>query len=726
MATMKRKKNQEDREVGTPQSSTPTPRKRARKAAGAVASRVAGAAELSLDEQASPSRRPGARSRRTAPKGIALNGHTNGHETPDENESTEDDEADETPSSTPRPRRRALPTSRAPLSTTKSKSNLRGINGTPAKTTPSASRHAKKLVEFETPSRPAGPTPSRRIAADRSARRKSARAMIARVVVGGDSDEDGGEDALNRVIYESSDDEGEAEEVGVADEEPTPKPQPTTKPEAQPSATAAKMSTEEATQSEDVAPADPALTPKRGRGRPKGTGKLQLERARLAAGRPRNRSPTPPANMPEQERYFLTNKPGYGAKTSNNTLSSLDLLTHDEYFTLMHTMKDRHEMEIERLSEKLEECFPQWLFEMQEGFSVCLYGYGSKRKLLERFAGYVYEHYRDRSQHQYGGDDEEVAQGTEGPTPISSSPERKRKRKSRSGGGVVGGVVAIPSSPNEANTTTTQDLAVRTSPEHKIVIINGYLPTLSPRDILAPISHASNPSSKLPSSTPAAMLSSLLSTLSSSPVRITLVIHSIDSPSLRPSKTQSMLSHLSSHPGIQLVCSVSTPSFPFLWDASLRSSYNFLFHAATTFAPYGPPEINPVDDAHELLGRTNRRVGGKDGVIFVLKSLPENAKNLFRILVLEVLAGMDEEDGEGGGGGGYGARGDAGGVEYRMLFRKAEEEFVCSNDVGFRTLLKEFHDHQIITSRMDMSGTEILCLPFRKEELEGILEDLMS
>jgi hypothetical protein len=37
-----------------------------------------------------------------------------------------------------------------------------------------------------------------------------------------------------------------------------------------------------------------------------------------------------------------------------------------------------------------------------------------------------------------------------------------------------------------------------------------------------------------------------------------------------------------------------------------------------------------------------------------------------------------------------------------------------------------FHDHQIITSRKDAVGTELLSLPFRKEELEAILEDLMT
>ena len=54
------------------------------------------------------------------------------------------------------------------------------------------------------------------------------------------------------------------------------------------------------------------------------------------------------------------------------------------------------------------------------------------------------------------------------------------------------------------------------------------------------------------------------------------------------------------------------------------------------------------------------------------------------------------------------------------------EEFVCGDEVAFRSLLKEFHDHQMVTSRKDAMGTEMLSVPFRREELEAILEDLMA
>lgn len=65
----------------------------------------------------------------------------------------------------------------------------------------------------------------------------------------------------------------------------------------------------------------------------------------------------------------------------------------------------------------------------------------------------------------------------------------------------------------------------------------------------------------------------------------------------------------------------------------------------------------------------------------MLKSLPENAKNLFRLLVTEVLLAMDDDGVDGG---------EDAGVEYRMVYNKAVEEFVCSSEMAFRTLLKEY------------------------------------
>lgn len=448
-----------------------------------------------------------------------------------------------------------------------------GISGTTL--TPNGLHSISKL-KFSTPSKPDGSagadTPGRRTIADRSARRKSARALIDRVVGGATSDDEAGDEHLAREIYESS---VEDEEQILQEEDE-----------------------EDAAEDEDtIEAATPSKTP---RGRKKKA--------------TRKRSPTPPRDLPAHEMYFFQNKPGL-PKTSTNTLAGLDLLTHDEYFSILRELKDPHEADIHFLENLHAESFNQWAFELAEGFGLCLYGYGSKRTLLHRFA-----------QHLYGkiGDHD----------------------------------------------------------THKIVVINGYVRSTSIREVLSTILSAVDSSARLSAGQPATLVPDILALLSSADSNLTLIINSADAPTLRKSQFHTVLSQLAAHPRVHLVCSVDTPDFPALWDSGQRSNFNFAFHDATTFAPRSAAELEVVDEVHELLGRRARRVGGKDGVAFVLKSLPENAKNLFRLLVGEILVAMEDDSGAAGGG-------DNPGVEYRMLYNKAVEEFICSSEMAFRTLLKE-------------------------------------
>lgn len=434
-------------------------------------------------------------------------------------------------------------------------------------------RQSSAKTSLETPSRANGAngidTPGRRTIADRSARRKSARALIDRVVGGGTSDDEAEDDGLAREIYESTGDEEDNEEDVEED--------------------AAELGA--------IAAATPSKTP---RGRKKAA--------------VRKKSPTPPRDLPLHEMYFFQNKPGL-AKTSTNTLASLGLLTHDEYFSILRDLEDPHEADIKFLEDLHAESFNQWAFELAEGFSICLYGYGSKRPLLHRFAKHLHSKISD---HQ----------------------------------------------------------------SHKIVVVNGYVRTITIREVLSTISTAIDPSTKLTAAQPVTLLQDILSLLSSSDTNLTVILNSADAPPLRKSHFQTILSQLAAHPRIHLACSVDTPDFPVLWDSGQRSSFNFTFHDATTFAPWSAAELEVVDEVHELLGRRARRVGGKDGVAFVLKSLPENAKNLFRLLVGEILVVMEDESGAGAGA-------ENPGVEYRMLYNKAVEEFICSSEMAFRTLLKE-------------------------------------
>ncbi|KAK4670101.1 Origin recognition complex subunit 2 [Podospora pseudopauciseta] len=475
--------------------------------------------------------------------------------------------------------------------------------------TPSASRLKKTVA---TPIKLNGlngiDTPSRKNNADRSARRKSARALVDRVISGAISDDEAEEGDIAREIYESSEDEEDEEDEEGEGENLNGETEPTTTPSK--------------------------FAPGRKR--------------KTTTTRTRKRSPTPPRDLPPHEQYFFQNKPGL-SKTSNNTLSSLQLLTHDEYFSLSRDLSSAnpHRTDITHLASLHVSSFPQWAFELSQSFSLCLYGYGSKRQILHKFATY-----------------------------LSSHP---------------------PCSLGQAN---------------KIVIINGYTPSITIRELLCSLASAvSSPTTTLPG---------ILSYLTTHPkITLTILLNSVSSPYLRKGPFQSIISTLASHAQVYLCCTTDSPDFALLWDSAVGTNFQFLYHDCTTFCSYSPSELEVVDSVHELLGRKTRRVGGKEGVAFVLRSLPENAKSLFRLLVGEVLC-ADEGDGQGQG------QGEEMSVEYRMVYNKAVEEFICSSEMAFRTLLKEFHDHQIITSHKDALGTELLSLPFGKEELEGILEELTT
>lgn len=506
---------------------------------------------------------------------------------------------------------------------TPKKSN--GAAATPLKEsgikTPTHKSKARSL--FATPTKPkaaTAATPSRLKNADRSARKKSARVLL-------EQDEDGAWDGSEQL----------AEEILQGDE-----------PDADQAGETAVDSVEG--------------------GDKKQTSKSDVEAPKRRAGRPKGarnkRSPTPEGELPAHERYFFQNRAG-PVKTSNTTLNKVPLLTHEEYFEKLGQYVDPCREEKEYLFTLHHRSFPQWYFEFEEGFNICLFGYGSKRKLVERFADWLYHR------------------------PRSANPPA-------------------------------------------VIIVNGYTPGISIRSIFATIVTAilgEDAPSKL-GAQPTEVLELLQSALKSRPTDeepVTVLINSVDAPPLRRAANQALLARLAATPRIRLLLTADTPNFPVMWDISLRDQLNLVFHDSTTFSPFAV-ETDVVEEVHALLGRKGRRAGGKEGVGFVLKSLPENARNLYRLLLTEVITVMEDghqSDDEGGAEGTGGKPGEENGIEFRLLYQKATEEFIASSEMMFRTLLKEFHDHQMITSRMDPSGMEILGVPLSRDEMEGVLEDLV-
>ena len=478
---------------------------------------------------------------------------------------------------------------------------------------------------------------------DRSARRRTARNLIDQTLAGESSDqEDLQAQSLAQEIFDEDGIEAESDR-------------------------------EEGEQNLEIE--DPATPSKKG--------KIQVKSRR-------KRSPTPPTDLAPHERYFYDNRAS-AAKTSMSTLNSADLISHSAYHEAISNETDSHALNIDDLHEHHASSFPLWAFELSQQFSLCLYGYGSKRRILKSFATYL---------HQQSSRDP--------PTTI---------------------------------------------------MINGLHPDVSIKSVLVTIANAilSTRQTKLPTQ-PQQLVSLILLDLADHPrtAPIYLLISVFHTRALATPQSLSILAQLSTHPSIHLVFTADNPSFPLFFPTKLRATFNFLFHNTTTFLPYdtgtADSELSTVvDSVLELIGRKTSSAGGREGVRWVLKSLPENARGLYRILVSEILSAAAEGSapafdipieqplGEDMDIGATPSKSRSKreqpsshalpGIDAKVLYQKAVEEFLCSSEMMFWSLLKEFVDHRMVIVRKERGlagGGEMLGVDIGKEELEGVLEDLLE
>ena len=88
--------------------------------------------------------------------------------------------------------------------------------------------------------------------------------------------------------------------------------------------------------------------------------------------------------LPDDERFFEEFRGPLG-KTSKNTLENTGLYTMESLPQAMAALKPKMAAEINRLQQNHSVAFHQWMFELSNGFSLLLYGYGSKRRLAVDF-----------------------------------------------------------------------------------------------------------------------------------------------------------------------------------------------------------------------------------------------------------------------------------------------------------------------------------------------------
>ncbi|KAJ6590665.1 origin recognition complex, subunit 2 [Mycena vulgaris] len=155
--------------------------------------------------------------------------------------------------------------------------------------------------------------------------------------------------------------------------------------------------------------------------------------------------------------------------------------------------------------------------------------------------------------------------------------------------------------------------------------------------------------------------------------------------------------------------------------------FAWLWHDLTTLAPYdfelSFADRTSVMGAH---ARKQRDAGvahpsgtamSQTAAQHILASVTERARKLFKLMGQRQLESIDEGD----------PAVDAlqqFAIPYDVLFPLARENFIATNDTAMRSVLGEFRDHGLVVAAQGSSGGEVLWIPLRKERLLAILKSL--
>jgi len=370
------------------------------------------------------------------------------------------------------------------------------------------------------------------------------------------------------------------------------------------------------------------------------------------------------------------------AQTSTNVFSSLvPPLTADEYAEAVaaSTRPGLKPIQPSLLSEPSRDLlFSRFMQEMAEGFNLLLYGFGSKRRVLNHFAmdycskaGYVV-----------------VANGFR--------PDFTMKDLLISIENVPGiSSLEVLSATVESQAKRIYDFFAESSQKRHLYIIIHNIDAAPLRSAKA---------------------KSCLALLALNPrIHIVASIDHINTPLLWASSEVSARKQEVNTSGF-----VPSRGFAWLWhDLTTLASYDFELAYA---------DRSSISGAHgggarrkNDVSTQNAGVMTETAALHILASVTQKAQKLFVLMGSKQLESIEEA-------------GDAVSndlqqfaIGYDFLFTTARDSFIASNDTALRSLLGEFRDHSLVVAGQAASGGgEILWIPLRKERLANVLGSLQA
>ncbi|CAR30967.1 ZYRO0E06886p [Zygosaccharomyces rouxii] len=369
------------------------------------------------------------------------------------------------------------------------------------------------------------------------------------------------------------------------------------------------------------------------------------------------------------EGYFDQRKQLRGSQKSKNTMSMATDVTREEFALISNTFHGKlHRAARDGLYEIQTRLFPQYWFELTQGFSLLFYGVGSKREFLER---YVFEYLA--------------------PNLVSDESS-----------------VGVP-----------------------CVVVNGYNPTCNYRDVFKDISRALLPQELSRNETKywgnhvILQIQKMIELYKNEPpdIKLVIVIHNLDGPSLRKDNFQTMLCYLALIRQVALVASTDHIYAPILWDNFKAQNYNFVFHDVSNYEPLA------VESSFKDVMKMNRNnsASGAEGAKFVLESLTHNTKRMYKVLLETQISNMNSHASNARGQVPPTKRGSPTvGVELKQLLHLCSAEFVASNEISLRSMLTEFVEHKMAAISKNPAGTEHVWIPYNYSEINKLLSTVMQ
>ena len=219
--------------------------------------------------------------------------------------------------------------------------------------------------------------------------------------------------------------------------------------------------------------------------------------------------------------------------------------------------------------------------------------------------------------------------------------------------------------------------------------------------------------------------------------RLLVAIHNVDKMSSHSDADTAALAQLASCPCVRLVATADHANAPLLWDKRSTALFAWRWVDATTFAPASAADAAraPALLAGCGAGGAAGDDGGFSAALAVLGALVPNARAVFCLLAEAQLAALDAA--REAGAGAAGSRGgsaalDCGGVPFDHLFRAARERFVAPTEPALRAHLAEFRDHGLLVARRSaggggsaaQQGGDELAVPLAAEVLSRVLDEV--